>query len=86
MFNFSSLVGKWVFTTSMVIKLIGRLLLITLIGVFLIAGIQFLRGFEIQLEDIFQKVVSNRFYVVLLVILLITNTRHILFRLRDQEV
>ncbi len=86
MFNFSSLVGKWVFTTSMVIKLIGRVLLITLIAAGIFAGFQILRGFELKPEFIFKEVISNRFYLILLVVLLITNTRHILFRLRDQEI
>ncbi|MBC8506559.1 MAG: AarF/ABC1/UbiB kinase family protein [Anaerolineales bacterium] len=86
MFNFSSLVGKWVFTVSMVIRLIGRVLLITLITAGILAGVYILRGFDLQPETIFNEVVSNRFYLFLLVVLLITNTRHILFRLRDQEV
>ncbi len=86
MFNFSSLVGKWVFTASMIIKLIGRVLLVTLISVFFLAGIQIFQGFDLQPAEIIQKVLGNRFYLVLLAILLITNTRHILFRLRDQEV
>ncbi|MBC8507699.1 MAG: hypothetical protein H8D34_22770 [Chloroflexi bacterium] len=85
-FNFSSLVGKWVFTTSMVIKLIGRMLLITLLGALIVAGVLLFRGLELQPGDILIEVISNRFYLVLLVILLFTNTRHILFRLRDQEV
>ncbi len=86
MFNFSSLVGKWVFTTSMLIKLIGRVMLITLLGASVMAGIHLLRGFDLQLRNILQEVLSNRLYLILLVILLITNTRHILFRLRDQEI
>ena len=85
-FNFSSLVGKWVFTTSMILKLTGRVLLITLLGASLMAGIHLLRGFDLNLGEILREVLSNRVYLSLLVILLITNTRHILFRLRDQEV
>ncbi len=70
----------------MVIKLIGRMLLITLLGALIVAGVLLFRGLELQPGDILIEVISNRFYLVLLVILLFTNTRHILFRLRDQEV
>lgn len=86
MFNFSSLVGKWVFTASLTIKFISRVLLITLLGAFIAASVHLLRGLDLQLTQIIKEVLSNRFYLALLVILLVTNIRHILFRLRDQEV
>ncbi|MCJ7700893.1 MAG: AarF/ABC1/UbiB kinase family protein [Anaerolineales bacterium] len=85
MFNFSSLVGKWVFAASMTIKIITRVLLVSLLGTLLIAGLQFLNGQSLQLMAILRVLVTHRVYQAIIAILIITNTRHILFRLKDQE-
>ena len=85
MFNFSSLVGKWVFAASMTIKIISRVLLVSLLGTLLIAGLQFLNGQSLQLMAILRVLVTHRVYQAIIAILIITNTRHILFRLKDQE-
>jgi predicted unusual protein kinase regulating ubiquinone biosynthesis (AarF/ABC1/UbiB family) len=85
MFNFSSLVGKWVFTISMLIKIISQLFLLSLFGMFIIAGIHFISGQSLQLMDVLDVLISNRVFQVVAVIFVVTNIRQILFRLRDQE-
>jgi ubiquinone biosynthesis protein len=86
LFNFSSLVGKWVFAASQTLKLIGRILVVTLVAIGLGAGIQLLQRETIQIGAILFSVISNRTYQALIILLIFTNTRHILFRLRDQEI
>lgn len=86
LFSFGSLVGKWFFAASTVIKTIGRLSLFTLLVTLITAGIQIAGGAPLTTGDILNNVVSSRVYQLIIVIVIITNTRHILFRLRDQEV
>jgi hypothetical protein len=85
-FNFGSLVGKWVFATSAGIRLVGRVLLTTLLAVALLAGGLLLRNLPLNTADILAAVASNRVYQIIIVVLFISNLRHILFRLRDEEV
>jgi predicted unusual protein kinase regulating ubiquinone biosynthesis (AarF/ABC1/UbiB family) len=85
-YNFSSLIGKWVFTLSLTIKLLGRLFLVTSIGALIYAGVHLLNGESLLPLDIVSALASNKAYLTLIAILIFTNTRHILFRIRDQEV
>ncbi|MCJ7623825.1 MAG: AarF/ABC1/UbiB kinase family protein, partial [Anaerolineaceae bacterium] len=85
-FNFSSLIGKWFFTVSLGIKLISRISLVTLLGIIVAAGIQLLAGQALQPIEILRTLLSNRIYQIIIAIIIITNARHILFRLGDQDV
>ncbi|MFC1936349.1 ABC1 kinase family protein [Chloroflexota bacterium] len=86
LFNFSSLIGKWVFTASLTIKVLGRILLVTFLGAAIAAGLQLVSGQPLQPVEILNMLYANRFYQAIIALLIITNVRHILFRLRDQEV
>ncbi len=86
LFNFSSLVGKWVFAASLTLKLIGRILILTLLSLGIGGALQLIQGGSLQLGEIISRVLSNRAYQILIIVLIFTNTRHILFRLRDQEI
>ena len=86
LFNFSSLVGKWVYAVSMGIKLLGRVLLVTLMGMFITAGIQLAEGMPVHFLGIWSSLITNGIFQVIIIVLIIANVRHILFRLRDQEV
>lgn len=85
-YNFGSLIGKWVFTLSLSIRLIGRAILLTLFGASIVAGVFLLSDQVINLADILKLVLSSRLYQVALIAAIIINLRHILFRLRDYEV
>lgn len=84
--NFSSLVGKWFVTATLIIKFLGRVLLLTLLATLIATGISFSQGLSLGISDLLIRVIENRIYQVFLVILTISSTRHILFRLRDQEI
>jgi len=85
-YNFGSLIGKWVFTAALTIKLLSRALLFTLMGAIVIVGVQLASRQTLLPAEIINLLLSNRLYQIILAILIITNVRHILFRLRDHEV
>jgi predicted unusual protein kinase regulating ubiquinone biosynthesis (AarF/ABC1/UbiB family) len=85
-YNFGSLIGKWVFTAALTIKLLSRALLFTLIGAIVIVGVRLASRQTLLPAEILNLLLSNRLYQIILAILIITNVRHILFRLRDHEV
>ena len=62
------------------------ILLITFLGAAVAAGLQLVSGQALQPTEILNLLFTNRIYQAIIVILIVTNIRHILFRLRDQEV
>lgn len=86
LFNFGSLIGKWVFSASLILKILSRIGFISLLGAAIATIIQFINNETVHLINIFYLLVTNRIYQAIIVILIITNIRHILFRLREQEV
>jgi predicted unusual protein kinase regulating ubiquinone biosynthesis (AarF/ABC1/UbiB family) len=85
-FNFSSLIGKWVFATSLAIKFFGQVLLVSFIGAIIAGIVQLISGHPIQGIEVLTLLISNRIYQGIIALLIVTNIRHISFRLRDQEV
>ena len=85
-FNYRSLVEKWVHTVSILIKLLGRVGLITAVLVFIVLAIQLGNGEPVGLVDVFRMVTSNLVYQILLAILVVVNARNVLLRLRDPEI
>jgi predicted unusual protein kinase regulating ubiquinone biosynthesis (AarF/ABC1/UbiB family) len=86
LFNFSSLIGKWVFAASLTFKLLNQVGLITLLGAAITTIIQLINDQTLHFVEIISLVVTNQIYLAIVTILLFTNIRHILFRFRDQEV
>jgi predicted unusual protein kinase regulating ubiquinone biosynthesis (AarF/ABC1/UbiB family) len=86
LFTFSSLVGKWVFVGSMVIKLIGRIFMYSLIAALVLTGIYKLNGLTTDLLE--NLLVTARYpgFQVFIGLVIIINIRNILYRLRDQEI
>jgi hypothetical protein len=84
-FNFSSLIGKGVFAATQLIKFIGQVLLVSLVGV-VIAGISyFLKGEPVELLSIINATLASRVYLVAVVILTLSTIRHISFRMHEQD-
>jgi hypothetical protein len=86
LFNFSSLIGKWVFAASITIKLLGQVGLVTLIGALIIAGLLLFTNQSLHPIEVLSLLMSNRIFQGIIFILGITNIRHILFRMGDQEI
>jgi len=68
------------------LKLIGRLFLVSSFGTLILAGVHLVSGQSLLPMDILATLVANKVYLIIISILIFTNTRHILFRIRDQEV
>ncbi len=86
-FNYGALLGKFVSAIILIIALVfqlvtisGALLIISLIGQWLSEGP--LR----PIEETVIEVVTNPWFIGGMAILLVLNARHMLFRLRDEEV
>ena len=86
LYNFSSLIGKWVFSVSIIFKLLSRIGLLALLGAVILTGIKFINNQPLEFVEILMLLFSNRIFLGIIIFLVITNIRHILFRLRDQEV
>jgi len=84
-FNFSSLIGKGVFAATQLIKFIGRVLLVSLVGVVVVGLSAFISGQPVQPVQILQATLASRVYLVIILILILTTVRHISFRMRDQD-
>jgi predicted unusual protein kinase regulating ubiquinone biosynthesis (AarF/ABC1/UbiB family) len=83
--NFGSLVGKWVFTLSTVIKLLGRIFFVTAFTAVILGGMQFASGNEINITSLLFDVMTNTAYLIIITVLVFANARHILFRFGDWE-
>src|SRR6185295_14991849 len=83
--NLGSTVNKWVFTTSVLSRMVGRILLITLLGMGLAALMNLLTGNPITLALTVGQVLQNKIYQGFLIVALVFSARLILFRLRDRD-
>jgi hypothetical protein len=59
--NFGSLVGKWVFTLSTVIKLLGRIFLVTALAAVILAGVRFAGGNDISTTNLLLDVITKQY-------------------------
>lgn len=83
--NLGSTVDKWIFITSVLSRMAGRVVLVTILGMLLASVVLYVRGEPIHYLDTLGLVLQDRFYQLFLVVAVIFNTRHILFRLRDRD-
>jgi ubiquinone biosynthesis protein len=85
--NFSTLMSKWSFAIFTVIVFVGQALAVTGIGITAVAAAHYLSGTEFTgIRPLLEQVVTNRLYLLILLILFFINSRSLLFRLDDKEV
>src|SRR5258706_1650504 len=83
--NFGSTVNKWVFATSVLSRVAGRILFVTLILLGLIEFVHVLTGTPIPLMDVLNAVVLHKLYWAFLLVTTLFSVRLILFRFRDRD-
>lgn len=83
--NLGSTVNKWAFATSVLSRMLGRILFITILCMGLIGFLNILSGNPITFASAVDLVIQNRLYQAFLVVAVLFSTRHILFRLRDRD-
>jgi predicted unusual protein kinase regulating ubiquinone biosynthesis (AarF/ABC1/UbiB family) len=83
--NLGSTVNKWVFATSVLSRMAGRILLVTVVGMGLVALLNILTANPMSIALAFQQVLHNKLYQGFLIVALVFSARLILFRLRDRD-
>jgi ubiquinone biosynthesis protein len=83
--NFGSTVNKWVFATSVLSRVVGRLVFVTLVVLGLVEVVANLTGRQMPLLNGLSAIVSNRLYWIFLAATTLFSVRLILFRLRDRD-
>jgi ubiquinone biosynthesis protein len=83
--NLGSTVDKGIFITSVLSRMAGRILLVTILGMVLINIALYIKGEPILYFNTLGLVLQDRLYQLFVIIALLINTRHILFRLTDRD-
>ncbi len=83
--NLGSTVDKWIFSASVLSRMAGRILLVTIFGMLLVNIVLYLSGQPLSYLNTLSLVAQNRLYQLFLVATTVFNVRHILFRLSDRD-
>lgn len=83
--NLGSTVNKWVFAASVLSRMGGRILFITLVAMGLFGAFGIFAGYPFSFMATLNQVIENRIYQALLVVAVVFSMRLILFRLRDRD-
>jgi predicted unusual protein kinase regulating ubiquinone biosynthesis (AarF/ABC1/UbiB family) len=83
--DLGSTVNKWIFTTSVLSRMAGRILFVTVLCTVLTGLFRVLTGNPASLMVVLNQVIQNQLYLVFLIAAIVFNVRLILFRLRDRD-
>jgi predicted unusual protein kinase regulating ubiquinone biosynthesis (AarF/ABC1/UbiB family) len=83
--NFGSMVDKWVFSASILSRLAGRLLILTLLALVATAAMGNAGAELNDWRQLFATVLTNGVFLFLVAVLVILNFRQIYLRLRDHD-
>jgi hypothetical protein len=83
--NFGFTVDKWIFTATVLSRMAGRILLVTILGMVIVNIVLYAQGQQLLYFNTLGIVLQDKFYQLFLVAAVIFNTRHILFRLMDRD-
>lgn len=83
--SIGSTVNKWIFAISVLSRMVGRVLFITLLSMGVVGLFHILAGEPVSFISTAGQVIGNRFYHAFLFIAAIFSARLILFRLRDRD-
>jgi len=83
--NLGSTVNKWVFATSVLSRMAGRILFITLLCMGLISVLHIASGSPISFTLAAKQVFQNKIYQGFVIVALVFSARLILFRLGDRD-
>jgi hypothetical protein len=83
--NFGSTVNKSVFAASVLSRMVGRILLVTILCVSLSGLLHILAGEPFSFTISVNQVLQNKLYQAFLIVAVVFGMRHILFRLRDRD-
>src|SRR5207249_3768671 len=85
--NFNTLMSKWSFAVYTLLRFISQAVILTLIaGLLASLGLYFETSHLINMMNVFQRVVTNPIYQIILIGLIYVNGKTVLYRLDDKEV
>jgi hypothetical protein len=83
--NLGSTVNKWVFTASVLSRMAGRIVFITILFMSWLGAAGIFAGNPFSFMVTLNEVITNRLYQILMILSVVFSTRLILFRLRDRD-
>jgi ubiquinone biosynthesis protein len=83
--NLGSTVDKWVFAASVLSRMTGRILLVTILAMGIVHIGGYFTGEPLTFWMELSVVAQNKLYQLFLIAAAVFNVRHILFRLRDRD-
>jgi len=82
---FDATVDKWIFATSVLSRMSGRILLVTILAMGMVQIGRYFAGEPISFGIVLSVVARNKLYQLFLAAAAVLNTRHILFRLKERD-
>jgi ubiquinone biosynthesis protein len=83
--NFGPTVDKWIYAASVLSRMAGRILIVTLLALGLVHTGYYLSGTSISFLDALIILFQNRLYLFILLAALLLNLNHILIRLKERD-
>jgi len=83
--SLSSTINKWIFTVAVLSRMVGRIILITLLATGAVGLSSYLLGVPTSFENGLNVVLQSNLYHLFLVAAIVVNIRHIIFRLQDRD-
>jgi ubiquinone biosynthesis protein len=83
--DLGSTVDKWIYTASVLSRMAGRILIVTLLAVGALQIGGYLAGQPVSIPEVLSTIFHSRLYQFFLIAAVVFNMRHIIFRLRDQD-
>ena len=84
--HISSAVDKWAFTTSVLARMLVRIVFFTLLFGIVVSVSRSIQGATTEMLDTLVIVVKNPVYLAAVLVIIFLNIRHILFRLRESDI
>ena len=78
-------INKWIFSASVLIRLTGRVLFITIVALLGVQSWHIIAGDPVSMAAALTLVIQNRLYQLIVLAAAIINMRHILLRIREPE-
>jgi hypothetical protein len=87
MLKFNAVLDKPVYSIATLLKLLGQSALVTAVAVGIVFAFEwFYQSNVLHIIDALLRVVSNLFYQLIIVLLLVVNIRAVMFRLSDKDI
>ncbi len=83
--NFGSTVDKWIFCASVLSRMAGRIILVTILAMGMVQIGRYLAGESFSFLTVLSEVAQNKLYQLFWIAAAVFNIRLILFRLRERD-